>query len=155
MSASPAPPKPPAAREPEGRADGQRGGGSKPPRSEGLEAESPAPADAVASLKAGDKAGGAERGLSGRWAGWKPPEGALTKTNTGRLLKRWPSGARGACTDPSGQRFKGWPFRRPRGTRPKNNEQHQQRPSFEHRTIGAGLHESELSRYGNRCCLDH
>ena len=41
------------------------------------------------------------------------------------------------------------------GQESNNNEQNHQLELCEHRTIGAGLHESELSRYGNRCCLDH
>lgn len=119
-------PKPPAAREPEGRTNGQRGGGAKKGR--------------------------------GGWAGLASGAGraGLNQNQHGRYCKavaKW--GARGQRPDPSGQWFKGWLFRRPRGTRLKNNEQHRQRPTFEHRTNGAGLHESVLNRYGNKHYLDH
>lgn len=120
------PPKPPAAREPEGRTNGQRGGGCKKGR--------------------------------GGWAGLAAGAGraGLNQNQHGQDCKTVAlCGARGQRPDPSGRWFKGWIFRRPRGTRPKNNEQHQQQSPFEHRTIDAGLHESVLSRYDNRCCLDH
>ena len=120
------PPKPPAARVPEGRTNGNRGGGAKKGR--------------------------------GGWAGLASGAGraGLNLNRTGQACKAvalW--GARGQRPDPSGQWLKGWLFRRPRGTRPKNNEQHHQQLPFELRTNGAGLHESVLSRYGNRHCLDH
>ena len=65
---------------------GSRGGRrEKSPEAKGLKAGSQAAAIAVASLKAGEKAGGAEKGLSGGCAGWKPPEGAGDKPKRGGL----------------------------------------------------------------------